>query len=228
MDLNKVYRTDSLEVPVLKDINIEIGHGEFTAIMGPSGSGKSTLMNIIGLLDSATSGSYYFNNEEMTQLTDRELTRKRNKYIGFVFQQFHLLPRMNALQNVELPMIYAGESSQKRVLKANLALEKVGLADRKNHLPNQLSGGQQQRVAIARALVTEPHIILADEPTGSLDTSSGQQVMNLLHELNQEGKTIILITHDQETAKYCRRHIIIRDGRIVSDRRLEAWGCGKE
>ncbi|MFC0213517.1 ABC transporter ATP-binding protein [Paenibacillus chartarius] len=226
--LNKVYHMDTLEVPVLKDVNIEIDKGEFTAIMGPSGSGKSTLMNIIGLLDNATSGSYYFNDEEMNGLPDKQLTHKRNRHIGFVFQQFHLLPRMNALQNVELPLIYAGVSSKIRSIKANLALERVGLGDRKHHLPNQLSGGQQQRVAIARALVTEPQLILADEPTGSLDTSSGRNILSLLQRLNEEGKTIILVTHDQETAQYCGRHIIIRDGCVVSDRRVEAWGYGKD
>ena len=191
------------------------------AIMGPSGSGKSTLMNIIGLLDRASSGDYHLDATEVSHLSDKKLAQVRNKEIGFVFQQFFLLAKLNALQNVELPLIYAGVATSKRQGLAKQFLEKVELSDRMQHLPSELSGGQKQRVAIARALVNNPSIILADEPTGALDTKTGQQIMELLTELNREGKTIIMVTHEPEIADYARRKIVLRDGIITEDSRKE-------
>lgn len=213
----KSYRNGEQDLKVLKDINLTVYEGEFLAIMGPSGSGKSTLMNIIGLLDRATSGDYVLNGTEVEVLSDRKLAQVRNKEIGFVFQQFFLLAKLNALQNVELPLIYAGVSVSKRRERAKKFLEKVELGMRMKHLPSELSGGQKQRVAIARALVNNPSIILADEPTGALDTKTGQQIMELLTELNQEGKTIIMVTHEPEIADFATRKIIIRDGEITTD-----------
>lgn len=213
----KSYRNGEQDLKVLKDINLTVYEGEFLAIMGPSGSGKSTLMNIIGLLDRATSGNYVLNGTEVEVLSDRKLAQVRNEEIGFVFQQFFLLAKLNALQNVELPLIYAGVSVSKRRERAKKFLEKVELGMRMKHLPSELSGGQKQRVAIARALVNNPSIILADEPTGALDTKTGQQIMELLTELNQEGKTIIMVTHEPEIADFATRKIIIRDGEITTD-----------
>ncbi|ADX24361.1 ABC transporter ATP-binding protein [Streptococcus dysgalactiae subsp. equisimilis] len=213
----KSYRNGEQDLKVLKDINLTVYEGEFLAIMGPSGSGKSTLMNIIGLLDRATSGDYVLNGTEVEVLSDRKLAQVRNEEIGFVFQQFFLLAKLNALQNVELPLIYAGVSVSKRRERAKKFLEKVELGMRMKHLPSELSGGQKQRVAIARALVNNPSIILADEPTGALDTKTGQQIMELLTELNQEGKTIIMVTHEPEIADFATRKIIIRDGEITTD-----------
>ncbi|MFA1311168.1 ABC transporter ATP-binding protein [Streptococcus dysgalactiae] len=213
----KSYRNGEQDLKVLKDINLTVYEGEFLAIMGPSGSGKSTLMNIIGLLDRATSGDYVLNGTEVEVLSDRKLAQVRNEEIGFVFQQFFLLAKLNALQNVELPLIYAGVSVSKRRERAKKFLEKVELGMRMKHLPSELSGGQKQRVAIARALVSNPSIILADEPTGALDTKTGQQIMELLTELNQEGKTIIMVTHEPEIADFATRKIIIRDGEITTD-----------
>lgn len=213
----KSYRNGEQDLKVLKDINLTVYEGEFLAIMGPSGSGKSTLMNIIGLLDRATSGDYVLNGTEVEVLSDRKLAQVRNEEIGFVFQQFFLLAKLNALQNVELPLIYAGVSVSKRRERAKKFLEKVELSMRMKHLPSELSGGQKQRVAIARALVNNPSIILADEPTGALDTKTGQQIMELLTELNQEGKTIIMVTHEPEIADFATRKIIIRDGEITTD-----------
>lgn len=213
----KSYRNGEQDLKVLKDINLTVYEGEFLAIMGPSGSGKSTLMNIIGLLDRATSGDYVLNGTEVEVLSDRKLAQVRNEEIGFVFQQFFLLAKLNALQNVELPLIYAGVSVSKRRERAKKFLEKVELGMRMKHLPSELSGGQKQRVAIARALVNNPSIILADEPTGALDTKTGQQIMELLTELNQEGKTIIMVTHEPEVADFATRKIIIRDGEITTD-----------
>lgn len=216
----KSYRNGEQDLKVLKDINLTVYEGEFLAIMGPSGSGKSTLMNIIGLLDRATSGDYVLNGTEVEVLSDRKLAQVRNEEIGFVFQQFFLLAKLNALQNVELPLIYAGVSVSKRRERGERAkkfLEKVELGMRMKHLPSELSGGQKQRVAIARALVNNPSIILADEPTGALDTKTGQQIMELLTELNQEGKTIIMVTHEPEIADFATRKIIIRDGEITTD-----------
>ncbi|MZQ84007.1 ATP-binding cassette domain-containing protein [Paenibacillus sp. 5J-6] len=219
LNIYKGYPLHSTEVPVLKDISLTIEKGEFVSIMGPSGSGKSTLMNIIGLLDRINSGIYKLNNQDVSFSTDYELAWFRNRYIGFVFQQFQLLPRLSALANVELPLIYAGEKKRVRLEKAHAALEKVGLAERKTHYPNQLSGGQKQRVAIARAIVHQPEVILADEPTGSLDSKTGEQIMELLTLLNKEGKTIILITHEKEIANFAFRQIHVRDGEVVEDRR---------
>ena len=206
---------------MLKDIDLEVEEGEFLAIMGPSGSGKSTLMNIIGLLDRASSGEYHLDATEVSHLSDKKLAQVRNKEIGFVFQQFFLLAKLNALQNVELPLIYAGVATSKRQGLAKQFLEKVELSERMHHLPSELSGGQKQRVAIARALVNNPSIILADEPTGALDTKTGQQIMELLTELNHEGKTIIMVTHEPEIADYAGRKIILRDGIITEDSRKE-------
>ncbi|HFR3411041.1 TPA: ABC transporter ATP-binding protein [Streptococcus suis] len=219
--INKSYKNGDQELRVLKDIDLEVEEGEFLAIMGPSGSGKSTLMNIIGLLDRSSSGNYWLEGEEVSQLSEKKLAQVRNDQIGFVFQQFFLLAKLNALQNVELPLIYAGVPSNQRKKKAKRYLEKVELAERMDHLPSELSGGQKQRVAIARALVNSPAIILADEPTGALDTKTGQQIMELLTELNNEGKTIIMVTHEPEIAAYAKRKIVLRDGIITEDRRRE-------
>ena len=219
------YRNGEQELQVLKNINLEIGKGEFVAIMGPSGSGKSTLMNTIGMLDTPTSGEYYLEGQEVARLGEKQLAPIRNQQIGFVFQQFFLLSKMDAVQNVELPLIYAGVPAAQRRKLAEEYLSKVELTDRIHHLPSELSGGQKQRVAIARALVNDPSIILADEPTGALDTKTGSQIMELLVELNEEGKTIIMVTHEPEIAAYAKRQIVIRDGVISSDSaRLE----GKE
>ena len=220
-NINKSYRNGDQELRVLKDVDLEVEEGEFLAIMGPSGSGKSTLMNIIGLLDRSSSGNYWLEGEEVSQLSEKKLASVRNDQIGFVFQQFFLLSKLNALQNVELPLIYAGVPSVKRKKLAKQYLEKVELAERMTHLPSELSGGQKQRVAIARALVNTPAIILADEPTGALDTKTGQQIMELLIELNNEGKTIIMVTHEPEIAAYAKRTIVLRDGVITEDRRRE-------
>jgi putative ABC transport system ATP-binding protein len=218
----KSYKQGTLEVPVLHDINIDIASGEFVSIMGPSGSGKSTLMNIIGLLDRPTKGEYILNGVNVQQADEKQLAFIRNQSIGFVFQHFHLLPRLTALDNVELPLIYGGVRKKERRERAMEALIKVGLGDRVNHLPNQLSGGQKQRVAIARAIANQPTFILADEPTGALDSKSGEQVMEIFTQLNKEGATIILVTHENEVAAYTSRHILLRDGRIIEDRREAA------
>ena len=216
-NINKTYRNGDQELKVLKNINLTVGEGEFVAIMGPSGSGKSTLMNIIGMLDRPSTGEYFLENEDVANLGDKKLAKVRNNQIGFVFQQFFLLSKLNALQNVELPLIYAGVSQGSRKNLAKQYLEKVDLGTRMTHLPSELSGGQKQRVAIARALVNNPSIILADEPTGALDTKTGEQIMELLTELNAEGKTIIMVTHEPEIAAYAKRQIVIRDGVISSD-----------
>ena len=216
-NINKTYRNGDQELKVLKNINLTVEEGEFVAIMGPSGSGKSTLMNIIGMLDRPTTGEYFLGNEDVANLGDKKLAKVRNNQIGFVFQQFFLLSKLNALQNVELPLIYAGASQGSRRNLAKQYLEKVDLGTRMTHLPSELSGGQKQRVAIARALVNNPSIILADEPTGALDTKTGEQIMELLTELNAEGKTIIMVTHEPEIAAYAKRQIVIRDGLISSD-----------
>lgn len=215
--INKSYRNGDQELQVLKNINLQVEEGEFLAIMGPSGSGKSTLMNIIGMLDRPSSGTYHLDGKEVARLGEKKLAKVRNQEIGFVFQQFFLLSKLNALQNVELPLIYAGVSQSKRKALAEQYLEKVELETRMHHLPSELSGGQKQRVAIARALVNRPSIILADEPTGALDTKTGEQIMELLTELNKEGKTIIMVTHEPEIAAYAKRQIVIRDGVIYSD-----------
>ena len=226
-DVVKTYWMGDTEVRALAGISLAIETGEFTAIMGPSGSGKSTLMNILGCLDRPTSGSYLLDGDEVATLNDDQLAVTRNKKIGFVFQNFNLLARMSALQNVALPMTYAGMEKKERLNKARLALERVGLGDRINHKPNELSGGQRQRVAIARSLVNEPTIILADEPTGNLDTKSGDEIMAIFCELNQQGRTVVLVTHEPDIAAYTRRVVHFRDGKIVEDERREGLCSGK-
>ncbi len=215
--LSKVYRMGDVNVNALNDVNIEIAAGEFVAVIGPSGSGKSTLMNIIGCLDVPTSGRYWLNGREVSQLSDNQLAEVRNLQIGFVFQSFNLMPRLSALDNVLRPLIYRGMGAKERLARARQALERVGLADRVHHRPTQLSGGQQQRVAIARAIAGDPAIILADEPTGNLDTASGRDVMSLLHELHAQGKTMVLITHNHEAAKQAERRVSIRDGCVAAE-----------
>jgi putative ABC transport system ATP-binding protein len=217
-DLIKNYRMDDVEVEALKTINLTIALNEYVAIMGPSGSGKSTLMNILGCLDTPTFGQYLFNDVDVSTLDDDSLSAMRNKEIGFVFQNFNLLPRMSALYNVEMPLMYAGVHKLERKERALKALERVGLLDRINHKPTELSGGQRQRVAIARALVSNPGILLADEPTGALDSKTGDEIMELFNKLHQEGNTVILITHEQEIADYAHRTIFIKDGSIHYDR----------
>lgn len=219
--INKTYKNGDQELRVLKDIDLEVEEGEFVAIMGPSGSGKSTLINVIGLLDRPTSGEYFLEGQEVGNLSEKKLACVRNEQIGFVFQQFFLLSKLNAFQNVELPLIYAGVHPAKRKEIAEQYLEKVELGSRMHHLPSELSGGQKQRVAIARALVNQPAIVLADEPTGALDTKTGEQIMDLLTKLNREGKTIIMVTHEPEIAAFANRRIVIRDGVISSDSKLE-------
>lgn len=213
-DINKSYDTGKMLVPVLFDINLDVEEGEYLAIMGPSGSGKTTLMNIIGCLDSADSGSYILNGEEVFSKSDNQLADLRNRQIGFVFQNFNLLPRETALENVALPMVYAGVKKKDRLKTAAESLARMGLGDRMDFLPGQLSGGQKQRVAIARAMALKPSILLADEPTGALDTASGEQIMQLFSELNKEGVTIIMITHEREIADCAKRKVLIRDGRL--------------
>ena len=210
----KDYIQGKMTVPVLKDISLEVKKGEYLAIMGPSGSGKTTLMNIIGCLDRPTSGEFYLDGEDVLQLKDKELSDVRLNSIGFVFQSFHLLPRQSALENVALPLVYAGVGKKERNEMAYRALARVGLEDRVDFKPTQLSGGQKQRVAIARAMVNNPKILLADEPTGALDSKSGQQIMELFQSLNDDGVTVVMITHDAEIAQYAQRKVLIRDGEI--------------
>jgi putative ABC transport system ATP-binding protein len=214
-DITKTYHLGTIDVPVLKHVDLSIAEGEYVAIMGASGSGKSTLMNIIGCLDRPSSGHYLLAGTDLTTLTDDELADIRNQYIGFVFQQFNLLPKLTALANVMLPMIYADVSRSQRIKQATEALAQVGLSDRLQNRPNQLSGGQQQRVAIARALVNNPALVLADEPTGALDSTTSQEIMELLTELNQQGTTIALVTHDANVAAKTKRTIQMLDGLIV-------------
>ncbi len=219
--LGKTYKNGHIEVEALKNANIDIDKKEFVSIMGPSGSGKSTLMNIIGCLDRSTKGEYWLDGVNISSLNEKELAKIRNLKIGFVFQSFNLLPRITALQNVELPMIYAGIGSKERRKKAIAALERVGLADRMNHKPNEMSGGQKQRVAIARALVNSPAIILADEPTGNLDSTSGEEIMTVFQDLNREGVTIVLVTHEPDIAEHTKRVLKFRDGCLISDSIVE-------
>ena len=216
--ITKVYRTGEVEVAALKGISLHIPEGEFVAIMGPSGSGKSTLMNLIGCLDQPSSGRYILDGYDVSALTDDQLAWIRNRKIGFVFQSYNLIPRASAVHNVEMPLIYAGDNVQRRE-RAMSALESVGLLERAGHLPSELSGGQQQRVAVARALVTDPAILLADEPTGNLDSESSIEIMKLLRDLSQQGRTIVLITHEPDIAAFAQRVVRVRDGVIVSDER---------
>jgi len=221
-DLKKTYFTGRLSVDALKGISFHVQPGEFTAIMGPSGSGKSTLMNLLGLLDRPTAGSYILNDIETAGMNEKELAKERNKKIGFVFQTFNLLSRLTAQKNVELPLIYGGVSPKERVKRAAEALERVGLKDRAHHFPNELSGGQNQRVAIARALVNRPSVILADEPTGALDTRTGEEIMAIFQELHREGATIILVTHEAEISRHAERILRFRDGLLVNDEFVES------
>lgn len=219
-DLWKTYEMGSTQVHALQGVTFDIRRNEYVAIMGPSGSGKSTLMNLIGCLDTPTRGSYFLNGKLVSQMDDDELAHIRNREIGFVFQTFNLLPRATALHNVELPLIYSGLAGRERSERAKRALTMVELGDRMQHKPNELSGGQRQRVAIARALVNNPSIILADEPTGNLDSQTGDEIMKLFDKLHSEGNTIILVTHERDIAGYAHRIISIRDGRIASDERI--------
>ncbi|HPD95257.1 MAG: ABC transporter ATP-binding protein [Bacteroidales bacterium] len=216
-DIKKFYQVGTVVVKALKGVNLSIQKNEYVAIMGPSGSGKSTLMNILGCLDTPTDGAYILNGTDVSKLSDDDLAEIRNREIGFVFQTFNLLPRYSALDNVVLPLIYAGVPKHERVERATLALENVGLGDRMEHKPNELSGGQRQRVAVARALVNRPSIILADEPTGNLDTKTSIDIMNLFEEIFSQGNTIILVTHEEDIARHARRIVRLRDGLIESD-----------
>jgi putative ABC transport system ATP-binding protein len=221
-ELVKIYRMGGGEIRALDRVSVEIAAGEFVAVMGPSGSGKSTFMNVLGCLDRPTSGEYVLEGKRVSDLAGDELAAVRNRNIGFVFQQFNLLARTPAVENVELPLVYAGLPKKRRLEKAMNMLKKVGLGDRADHHPAQLSGGQQQRVAIARALVTEPLLILADEPTGALDSRTSLEIMALLQELNRQGMTVVLVTHEGDVARFARRILSFRDGRIVQDEQNEA------
>lgn len=213
-NLTKVYKLGAVVVSALRGVSVEIDKGEYVAITGPSGSGKSTFMHLLGCLDTPSSGKYFFQGKDVTGLSDIELSRLRNKSIGFVFQTFNLLPRLTVLQNVELPLIYAKIDSKTRIKKTEAMLERVGLRHRKMHRPNELSGGEMQRVAIARALINNPEVVFADEPTGNLDSQTGKEIMSLFNELAQEGNTIILVTHDPNIARYARRQLKMLDGKI--------------
>jgi len=220
-NVTKDYRMGDVVVRALRGVSLQVNEGEFLAVMGASGSGKSTLMNILGCLDRPTTGTYFLGGKEVSNLTRNDLARLRNRTLGFVFQSFNLLPRTSALENVELPLIYSGASRQERRRRAERALQRVALSDRADHHPNQLSGGQQQRVAIARALVADPKIILADEPTGNLDSRTSVEVMALFQELGRQGITVILVTHEADIARYASRVVMMRDGLILSDRRQQ-------
>lgn len=215
--IDKTYHLGGQEVHALTNINLTINHGDAIAILGTSGSGKSTLMNILGCLDSPSTGDYYLNGQCVSKLSHQALATIRNRHIGFIFQSFHLLDYQNALENVALPLVFSNTPTKERKNRATMALERVGLADRLNHKPQELSGGQRQRVAIARALVTEPDVILADEPTGNLDTKSGQDILSIFSEMSQDGKTLVMVTHDPKMAEKQQRVIHISDGRIISD-----------
>jgi putative ABC transport system ATP-binding protein len=221
--LNKTYIMGSEKIEALKDVSLDIQKNEYVALMGPSGSGKSTLMNLLGCLDSPTSGEYWLNGTEVSTMDDGELAEVRNKDIGFVFQTFNLLPRLSALENVALPLVYAGTGREARLEKARKVLESVGLGDRVYHKPNELSGGQRQRVAVARALVNDPAIILADEPTGNLDTKTSYEIMSLFEEIHAAGNTVIVVTHENDIARHARRIVRMRDGLIESDQRNEQY-----
>ena len=217
--VSKVYRMGDVEVHALREVSLTIDEGESVAVMGPSGSGKSTLMNILGCLDRPSSGGYWLVGQEVSQLDRNELARLRNRTLGFVFQSFNLLSRTSALENVELPLLYAGVSARERHARAREALARVGLGDRMHHHPNQMSGGQQQRVAVARALVTHPHLIVADEPTGNLDSRTSVEIMALFQELGRSGITLLLVTHEADIARYASRVVVMHDGRVQSDQR---------
>jgi putative ABC transport system ATP-binding protein len=217
-DLARSYQMGEEEVHALSGVTLEIEKGDYVAIMGPSGSGKSTLMNLLGCLDTATSGEYWLNEQAVSSLSDDELARVRNKEVGFVFQTFHLLPRYTALENVQLPLVYSNVDPEERLQRAKQALQEVDLTDRMQHRPNELSGGQRQRVAVARALINRPSILLADEPTGNLDSNTGKEILALFDKLHRSGNTIILVTHDADVASHARRVIRLRDGRIEEDR----------
>lgn len=223
-DVRKIYQMGSEEVRALDGIDLDIARGEYVAVMGASGSGKSTLMNLLGCLDTPSSGSYRLNETAVQDLNDTELAAIRNKEIGFVFQTFNLLPRTDALTNVELPLVYSGMPRKERRERAHAALEKVGLGDRMDHKPSELSGGQRQRVAIARALVNSPSIVLADEPTGNLDSKTSGEIMELFDELHQGGNTMIVVTHEQEIAEHAERQVLLRDGRVLEDRSMPKVG----
>lgn len=216
-DITKHYLMGTVLIPALNGVSVSIDRNEYVALMGPSGSGKSTLMNVLGCLDTPTGGSYILNDQDVSKLKDNELAEIRNKEIGFVFQTFNLLPRLSALENVELPLVYAGVSNKDRRERAMEVLGQVGLTDRVSHKPNELSGGQRQRVAIARALVNNPSIILADEPTGNLDTKTSEEIMDILNTIHEAGNTVILVTHEEDIAEYAHRIIKLRDGKVASD-----------
>jgi putative ABC transport system ATP-binding protein len=217
VDLTRIFRTDEVETTALNKINIEIKQGEFVAVMGPSGCGKSTLLNVLGLLDTPSSGDFFFLNENVSGYSERQRARLRKHNIGFVFQNFNLIDQLNVFENVELPLIYLKMSTKERRMKVEEALESMQIAHRVKHYPNQLSGGQQQRVAVARAIVSKPHFILADEPTGNLDSKHGDEVMSLLSGLNEDGTTIIMVTHSQRDAEYSNRIIHLFDGQVLSE-----------
>jgi putative ABC transport system ATP-binding protein len=217
-DLTRHYEMGTETVQALRGVSLDIGRNEYVAIMGPSGSGKSTMMNMIGCLDTPTGGEYWLNGQEVSKLTDDQLARVRNKEIGFVFQTFNLLPRATSLHNVELPLVYAGVSAKERRARATAALGRVGLGNRMDHRPNELSGGQRQRVAIARALVNEPSILLADEPTGNLDSTTSEEIMQVFSELHRQGQTVIMVTHEADIAAHAERTVVLRDGRVETDR----------
>ncbi|GFZ31904.1 macrolide ABC transporter ATP-binding protein [Clostridium zeae] len=220
-EIYKTYKTGELNFTALKGVSFKVMRGEFTSIMGPSGSGKSTLMNILGCLDRLDAGKYILNGKNVSNMAENELARVRNKEIGFVFQNFNLLPRMNILENVELPMIYAGISAKERTSRALLALEKVSLTNWIKHKPNEISGGQKQRVAIARAIVNSPSVIMADEPTGNLDSQVSLEVMKIFQDLNEEGATIIMVTHEPDIAMYTKRLVKVKDGLIINDEKVK-------
>jgi putative ABC transport system ATP-binding protein len=227
-DLVKDYHVGSQVVRAVGGVSVEVERGEFVAVMGPSGSGKSTYMNLLGCLDKPTAGRYILDGDDVSSLSRSQLAHIRNRKIGFIFQTFNLLPRTTALENVALPLIYRGTPRRKRRKKAEAVLEVVGLSDRSHHLPTQLSGGEQQRVAIARALVNNPALILADEPTGNLDTRTGLEIMSLLKRFNRQGVTIVLVTHEREIARFARRILIFRDGRLIGDEMVENPGKTKK